>query len=277
MDNEKPKSAVYASEGDFDDVVGTDAEHTVPTVPTLSSTRSGCSCLSIGTDMDRPRGFRPVDMYLALLYFVIVSLLTGFLFFLFEPFVFIGPEWFLAIVGIAVFLYLHREIRRKKDRFVDCALAKRTTPRDWGISFLLLAGVMPVAAVARWLNDRLALSLFECFVLYIDPSDAVVRVFAYRGNSYTTFLLLVFSAVILTPINEELWFRGIGMAGYEKTGSRGRSVFWTSVVFGLTHGIGGFMHATVLGFALAAMRSRTGSLYCPMVMHALNNAIALFS
>lgn len=272
-----PSLSVTPPEGDPDDVVDADVGHNVSAVPILSSTRSGCSCLSIGTAVDRSGGFRPIDMYLALFYFVIVSLLAGFLFFLFDPFIFIGPEWFLAIVGIAVFLYLRRKIRRKKDCFVDCALAKRTTPRDWGISFLLLTGVMPVAAAARWLNDRLVLSLFKCFVLYIDPSDAIIPVSAYRGNSYTAFLLFVFSAVILTPINEELWFRGIGMAGYERTGSRGRAIFWTSVIFGLTHGISGFMHATVLGFALAVMRSRTGSLYCPMAMHALNNAIALFS
>lgn len=104
---------------------------------------------------------------------------------------------------------------------------------------------------------------------------------SYRGGGFSLWLVLDFlitflNVVVLAPLVEEIWFRGIGMAGFlKKTGSPLRAVLWTSVIFGLLHGPSRFIFTTVFGALLAVIRFRSGSLYCCMAVHALHNFLAL--
>lgn len=103
----------------------------------------------------------------------------------------------------------------------------------------------------------------------------------YRGGGFSfwlvvDFLITFLNVVVLAPLVEEIWFRGIGMAGFlKKTGSPLRAVLWTSVIFGLLHGPSRFIFTTVFGVLLAVVRFRSNSLYCCMAVHALHNFLAL--
>ncbi len=82
----------------------------------------------------------------------------------------------------------------------------------------------------------------------------------------------------LAPISEELFFRGFLFGGL-----RGRLSFWpaaliSGVFFGLIHLLGGTLAVipplAAFGVLLAWLYERTGSIGPPILMHALQNAIA---
>lgn len=81
----------------------------------------------------------------------------------------------------------------------------------------------------------------------------------------------------LGPIVEELVYRGEGFTLLERHGTW-VATLGTGLLFGLAHGlVVGLPILTLFGVALALVRLRTDSVYPPIVLHALFNAIALIA
>jgi membrane protease YdiL (CAAX protease family) len=79
------------------------------------------------------------------------------------------------------------------------------------------------------------------------------------------------------PFVEELTYRGLGYSLLERYG-RWTAIVAVGVLFGLAHGlIVSFPVIAVFGAALAWIRSKTGSVYPGIVLHATFNAIALIA
>lgn len=89
-------------------------------------------------------------------------------------------------------------------------------------------------------------------------------------------LLLLFAGGLFIPFVEELVFRGLGLAGYEKyRGLLGGAVL-TSLLFGLVHGVPAQAVAVFpLGLVIARAVQFTGSFWTGVIMHALNNSLSL--
>lgn len=80
---------------------------------------------------------------------------------------------------------------------------------------------------------------------------------------------------LVAPIVEELTFRGLGFGLLERFG-RPATIALIGIAFGLVHGLLAALPLLIaFGCGLAYLRSRTGSIYPPMLVHALFNAIAL--
>lgn len=85
-----------------------------------------------------------------------------------------------------------------------------------------------------------------------------------------TFVLLV----VVAPISEELIFRGVLFAGWRGKGFVPAALV-SSVLFGLAHWQPNVALATaVLGWLLAYLYEKTGSLWAPIGLHAAKNALA---
>ncbi|MBK8975306.1 MAG: CPBP family intramembrane metalloprotease [Planctomycetes bacterium] len=87
--------------------------------------------------------------------------------------------------------------------------------------------------------------------------------------------LALVTVVIAGPLFEELVFRGYLLRGI--TGMAGpRAALWiTAVLFGLIHvdaGIHTLLPLTLLGAFFAWLRQRTGTLFAPVLAHAIHNA-----
>ncbi len=81
----------------------------------------------------------------------------------------------------------------------------------------------------------------------------------------------------IAPVVEELIFRGLGYGLLERHG-RGLAIFVVGIAFGLAHGLVDALPLLVgFGWGLAWLRSRTGSVYPGMALHATFNAIALIA
>jgi membrane protease YdiL (CAAX protease family) len=85
--------------------------------------------------------------------------------------------------------------------------------------------------------------------------------------------------VVAAPFSEEIFFRGFIFGGLRGRLSFPVAAVFSGMIFGLFHFTGPGSIAVVpqlafLGFALAWLYEETGSIYPPMAVHALNNALA---
>jgi membrane protease YdiL (CAAX protease family) len=82
---------------------------------------------------------------------------------------------------------------------------------------------------------------------------------------------------LIAPVVEELLFRGLGFFLLEQFGQLA-AIGVTSIAFALTHGIAvGLPVFFIIGVGLGFMRSRTKSLYPPVLMHAGFNGIGVIA
>jgi membrane protease YdiL (CAAX protease family) len=86
--------------------------------------------------------------------------------------------------------------------------------------------------------------------------------------------LQIISVVIMAPIAEELLFRGILFNTIKHAGYPLAGMFASAALFALVHGSMALMLPLfVMGFALAWVYEKSGSIIAPIVMHATFNAI----
>jgi len=86
-------------------------------------------------------------------------------------------------------------------------------------------------------------------------------------------LMMVFLLVVIAPVFEEIWVRGIMYDALKPYGC-GMAIIISSVLFGLMHGtLHTLFYTTALGFALGYVRYATGSLFVTTVLHALINSV----
>lgn len=190
-------------------------------------------------------------------------------------------QWIdFAMMGLVVILFLQivlvhdlwKRIHRRPSGRRAVGMVPPYKPGDWWLSIGIYLLALPVAFAARWVNIKVFLWLFPNSILreiYLGRDASLFSILLAVG--LLVILLTLFTTVVLAPLTEELWFRGIGLAGFMKSGNRLHAVLWTSLIFGALHGPTRFLFTAVLGAAFAWIRLRTGSLYCSMAMHALHN------
>jgi len=97
----------------------------------------------------------------------------------------------------------------------------------------------------------------------MDPSSNLAGLFG-----------LIFMVVIIAPLFEEIWVRGIMYDALKPYGT-GMAIIISSIIFGLMHGnIYMFFYTTALGFALGYIRYATNSLFVVTALHAVVNSVA---
>ena len=80
---------------------------------------------------------------------------------------------------------------------------------------------------------------------------------------------------LVAPVVEELTFRGLGFTLLERFG-RWTAIVLVGLAFGLAHGlVDALPPLVVFGMCLAYLRSRTGSVYPGMILHASYNSLVL--
>ncbi len=133
----------------------------------------------------------------------------------------------------------------------------------WGIpgGVILLLADAGLSALAKLLGFQLGL---EGIFLPTDPTDLVVWC----------------SALLLVPLGEEGFFRGLLPALYEKTGTPGwLSALLCCAMFGLIHGgqqPAAIVIAFFMGYGFIALKRFSGGLLAPMLAHLIVDTIGLW-
>jgi membrane protease YdiL (CAAX protease family) len=89
-------------------------------------------------------------------------------------------------------------------------------------------------------------------------------------------VLVVLAVVILAPIAEEVFFRGVVFNAWLREGGRRYAYIGSAALFAIIHiSLVSLIPIFLLGLALAWVYERTGSLLAPMAMHATVNGISV--
>jgi len=154
----------------------------------------------------------------------------------------------------------YRELYKKPRRL---ARAMGTFPAAFGFGY----GIALLTLLASYLISR-----FSSNLTYIE--DLLRPPVIEPTSNIAGILAMVFMLVIIAPLFEEFWVRGIMFDALKPYGT-GMAIIITSVVFGLMHGsLYMLFYTTAYGFALGYIRYATGSLFAVTILHAIVNSIA---
>jgi membrane protease YdiL (CAAX protease family) len=164
------------------------------------------------------------------------------------------------LVLLALMLWIARGLPKRE------AFALRR-PDSWGQAALLAGGVVVVILVAAFSLEPL-----------LHPNrEQGLTPHAWEPAHAGAFAANFVVVGLLAPMVEELTFRGLGFTLLERFG-RPAAIILVGIAFGLAHGLVEALPVLVVfGTALAYLRSRTGSVYPGMILHALYNSLVLLT
>lgn len=200
-----------------------------------------------------------------------------------------GDAWFMVVFVMFAYLYLGSVLEMKYGFggifgiqmiiFVLPLLYVLYTKRSilQTYSFRKTKFMNFVAALFMGCGAMLIGIILTSFVSMLFPTEAEMVSSGLMNELMSDNELLTFAVVALTPaVCEEMLFRGFLFSAF-----RGRykivvSVLLTAVIFGVYHmSIVRFFTTALLGAALAVIVYYSDSIFPAMVMHAINNGIAV--
>lgn len=135
------------------------------------------------------------------------------------------------------------------------------------------------AVVVIWVTAGL---VYLALLPFLGSLDAVFDAFAFIGSDggrlasagLVVAVLSLARAIVITPLAEELLFRGALFGWLRRWWPAWATILVTTVVFSAMHAILALMPAVfVFGIVTAWMRERTGSIVPGFVTHIANNAL----
>ncbi len=178
----------------------------------------------------------------------------------------------LGMALAALTVYFWRRRATPAERRVSRAAAAK--PRTWIEAIALGVGLFLASTALMWSLERIG--------HLPNPSNMALleAVLAYSPA------LLLLTAVVVAPLSEELLFRRVLFGRLWVAGKPGAGMIASSVLFAFAHEVPGTTGApwsmtlilllfyTGMGMSLAWIYRRTGTLWAPIVTHAVNNLLA---
>ncbi|MGH2379560.1 MAG: lysostaphin resistance A-like protein, partial [Candidatus Limnocylindria bacterium] len=128
------------------------------------------------------------------------------------------------------------------------------------------------AALGLWLLSILA-NLVSISFFGPNPQALVQSFSAHRGADALALDLL--TGVVVAPFAEEALYRGVVFAALAQRVPVAAAALASALLFAVPHGVGVLAPILVLGTGLAWVYWRTGTLWAPILAHAVVNAISL--
>tara|TARA_A100000164_G_C21811835_1_gene725902 strand:+ start:209 stop:1003 length:795 start_codon:yes stop_codon:yes gene_type:complete len=140
-------------------------------------------------------------------------------------------------------------------------------------------------------NTIKSVTLFSIgLIILSDEIDRVIQVFIptpeyildlnylLKPDSFLGGILLFIAVVILAPLGEEIIFRGFLQQILEKQWrDTTRAILFTALLFSIIHmNPYWFIQIYFLGVILGFLAWKTKSIIAPLILHSLNNSMALF-
>lgn len=108
------------------------------------------------------------------------------------------------------------------------------------------------------------------------PEDMLEQIPELFGRDTLGFVLAFIVVVVAAPVIEELFFRGFIYPAFRERWGITAGIIVSGLLFAIFHfNLYVFVPIAVVGFALAYLYERTGSLGPPIMLHAINNLISV--
>ena len=138
---------------------------------------------------------------------------------------------------------------------------------------------MPALNYIVYLNEAIDLpdSPIEEWLRSTEAAARAVTDELMKADSAGMLVMTVFVAGVLTGLGEELFFRGAQQRIFMLRGINGHVAVWvTAIIFSLLHfQFYGFIPRMLLGAFFGYLAWKGGSLWLPIIAHALNNSLAV--
>ncbi len=127
----------------------------------------------------------------------------------------------------------------------------------------------------KWMGAAIGLYLLFTFaysLLIVEPHQKDI------AEGFGAVPVQVLLIVVLAPVSEEICFRGMLFAGLREKLPRLGAALIAGVVFGGLHaltGVSAVPPLIVFGFLLSLLYEKTGSILPGILLHMLNNCVAL--
>jgi membrane protease YdiL (CAAX protease family) len=121
-----------------------------------------------------------------------------------------------------------------------------------------------------------AVAVYASFVVQPDQEDIARDLGLDSETIAAAFSVLLIA--FLAPVSEEMFFRGMLYGGLRVRTGPIAAALVSGVVFGILHattGLSAVPPLAILGVVLALLYEKTGSLWPPIMLHFVNNALAL--
>ena len=157
------------------------------------------------------------------------------------------------------------------------ALSGRPAASDFGLRRVPRPWYSVRMLIVVWIGFFVASGIWA-LALQLDEPQTLPDELGANGPLVNTLAVVVLVTVI-APLGEELFFRGFFFGALRNWRGWVVAATLTGALFGLIHvgsaPIGYLVPLAFFGFGLCLLYERTGSLYPPIALHALNNSIAL--
>lgn len=179
----------------------------------------------------------------------------------------------LASASTALLLYAWRRPASAAERGISRERIRR--PRTWLLAIATAVLLFVGTSLISWLLQQAG----------IPPSPSNLAVI--RAAMVQSPALVVFFTVVAAPLYEELLFRRVLFGRFWQARRPFLGMWLSGFVFALSHEVPGlgegplaatlclFAVYAMMGVAFAWLYRRTGTLWAPIVAHALNNGLAL--
>lgn len=118
--------------------------------------------------------------------------------------------------------------------------------------------------------------LYNAVITVLPMPEEIQDLFHRAWGKKTSYLVALFSGVLVAPLTEEILFRGIILKGLLAHRSQNRAIVWSAFLFGLIHlNPWQFPSAFILGLFCAYWVVQTGSLWPAIWGHALSNFLSV--
>lgn len=135
-----------------------------------------------------------------------------------------------------------------------------------GFAMLLLFGGTVVLA------ELVSTGMFRL----LPPWDFVREIFGQLLGQDAPLVLSAIFLVIIAPVTEELFFRGVLQRSLSIRYGPGKAIVYSGLLFGIVHLLPWqVVPAVVLGTLFAWFREKTGSLWPSLIAHAITNGTSL--
>jgi membrane protease YdiL (CAAX protease family) len=137
-------------------------------------------------------------------------------------------------------------------------------PKAASTGLLWLAIIYPLILAIQW--------AVQCFSGAGDDAQLIVRYFLEHSDLKSR-ISVIFMAILVAPIAEEIIFRGYFYGVIRRYGGRIPAILISSLLFAAVHGnLSAAPGLCILAVTLCLLYERTGSLWASMTLHAAFNA-----
>lgn len=182
----------------------------------------------------------------------------------------VGADFTSIYLYIMIFIWIVKELNKRNIRFLDLSGRNGEKVSWWKIIIFI-----PIVKLA----SGFIMLVVGIFLLYMFPSIGetssstdIINIQPLPMEIFLTFL----TTIILAPIIEEIFFRGMMLNKWGQKYGLFKGVIFTSLIFAIVHPVS-FFAAFLTSLLYSILYVKTKKLYIPIIAHSFSNLIVLLT